>query len=275
MSEAAESSLDRHFQVVPMALQQFEAAIHTDQRVLGMLYTGSLGRGTADRFSDLDIELWVTDAAFAGAERTLPEILRYLGTVQFAFARGNGCTAFVTAEWQRVDLWLHQQTEEQSSSKYAHARIIKDTDQFLKHLIAGIKEESIEVSWEQARAMIEEAIDSQIYLSLHNARGANWSALGEVSYHATELYGLLAAFRGFRSYGYRYVEHLLSAEEQALLTQAWPAQPSQQEVRRAARALWEWTRYVWQETEHHLSRSLLIQVNEADLLSAVDRIYCR
>src|SRR5262249_53455103 len=153
--------------------------------------------------------------------------------------------------------------------------IIKDTDQFLKHLLAGIKEESIEVPWEQARTMIEEAIDSQIYLSLHNARGATWSALGEVSYRATELYVMLAAFRGSRSYGYRYVEQLLSPEEQALLTQAWPTQPSKQEVRRAARALWEWTRYVWQEAERHLGRSLLIQVNEADLLSAVDRIYCR
>jgi hypothetical protein len=240
-----------------------------------MLYTGSLGRGSADRFSDLDIELWVTDAAYAQAASTLHEILNYLGKVHFSYARGNGCTAFVGDGWQRVDLWLHQLSETDLPSEYAHARMIKDTDQFLAQLLAVIKEEAVTVSWEQARAVIEEAIDSQIYLRLHNARGATWSALGEVSFRAAELYTLLAALRGSRSYGYRYVEHLLSSQEQVLLAQTLPIEPSQQEVRRAARALWQWTRYVWQEAQQRLGRSLLIGVDEADLLSTVDRIYCR
>jgi hypothetical protein len=138
-----------------------------------------------------------------------------------------------------------------------------------------VEEEAVTVSWVQARASIEEAIDSQIYLSLHNARGAIWEALGDVSFRATALYVLLAALRGSRSYGYRYVEQLLSPAEQVLLTEAWPTQPSQQEVVRAARALWQWTRYVWQEAERRLGRSLLIEVDEAALLSAVDRIYRR
>jgi len=181
----------------------------------------------------------------------------------------------VGEEWQRVDLWLHQLSEEDLPSEYAQARILKDTDQFLAHALAKVEEKAVTVSWEQARASIEEAIDSQIYLSLHNARGATWSALGEVSYRATELYVLLAALRGSRSYGYRYVEQLLSPAEQVLLTQAWPTEPSRQEVVRAARALWQWTRHVWQEAERCLGRSLLIEVDEAELLSAVDRIYRR
>jgi len=258
-----------------MDLEQFEAAIKRDHEVLGMLYTGSLGRGTADRFSDLDIELWITDAAFLEGERKKSEVLHSLGTVHFSYARESGCTAFVGDEWQPVDLWLHRMSEVDLPSEYVHARIVKDTDQFLARLLAGIKEEAVTVSWEQARSSIEEAIDSQIYLSLHSARGANWSALGEVSYRATELYVLLAALRGLRSYGYRYVEQLLSPEEQVLLTSAWPTGPSQQEVRRAARALWDWTRYVWEEAERCLGRSLMIQVDEAELLLAVERNYRR
>jgi hypothetical protein len=225
---------------LPMPLAPFEAAIHGDGRVLGMLYTGSLGRGSADRFSDLDLELWVTASAFAQAETTARHILNYLGPIHFAYPRDQGwtaCTAFVGGQWQRVDLVLHPDTEGRPLSAYAHARLIKDTNRFLEHLLSEAKEDAVAVSWEQARAGIEEAIDSQLYVSLHNARGAIWSALGEVSYRATELYGMLAAFRGAQSYGYRYVEHLLSPHEQTLLTQAWPTQPSQQEVRRAARAL--------------------------------------
>lgn len=275
MREPLEAFGDRPDHVLPMPLEPFEAAMQDDARVLGALYTGSLGRGSADRFSDLDIDLWVTDAAFAQMASSLQDILSFLGTIRFSYPRGNGCTAFVGEDWQRVDLWLHQRSEEDLPSAYAQARILKDTDQFLAHALARVEQEAVTVSWEHARASIEEAIDSQIYLSLHNARGAIWSALGEVSYRTTELYVLLAALRGSRSYGYRYVEQLLSPAEQVLLTEAWPTQPSRQEVVRAARALWQWTRYVWQEAERRLGRSLLIEVDEAALLSAVDRIYRR
>jgi hypothetical protein len=258
-----------------MPLEPFEAAIQDDARVLGGLYTGSLGRGSTDRFSDLDIDLWVTDAAFAQMASTLRDILSSLGTIRFSYPRGNGCTAFVGEDWQPVDLLLHQRSEADLPSEYARACILKDTDQFLAHALARVEEEAVTVSWEQARASIEEAIDSQIYLSLHNAHGATWEALGEVSSRAMALYVLLAALRGSRSYGYRYVEQLLSPAEQVLLAEAWPTQPSQQEVVRAARALWQWMRYVWQEAERRLGCSLLIEVDEAALLSAVDRIYRR
>jgi hypothetical protein len=270
-------SPDHTFQAFPIPLRRFEAAIQADQRVLGMLYTGSLGRGTADRFSDLDIELWVTDAAYAGAETTAQEILGYLGAIQFLYSRGAGDTTFYTAflgtEWQPIDLALHQKTEERPLPPSAQVRIIKDTTHHLKRMLASAQKQTVEISWEQARMKIEDAIDSHIYLHRANARGDVWYALGTVTARVAELYILLAALRGSHAYVYRYAEQVLSPEEQALLAQAWPAEPSQQEVRRAARALWDWTRYVWQEAERRLGRSLLIQVDEAALLSAVDRLY--
>src|SRR5262249_1938415 len=63
--------------------------------------------------------------------------------------------------------------------------------------------------------------------------------------------------------GFRYVEALLSPEEQVLLTAAWPASPTRDEVRRAARALWDWTRHVWREAERVLGRPLAIDLDEA------------
>jgi len=108
MNDANTPSPNQPFQAFPIPLRQFEAAIQADQRVLGMLYTGSLGRGTADRFSDLDIEVWVTDAAYAEAEMTAQEILGYLGAIQFLYSRATGyTTAFLGIECQPIDLALH------------------------------------------------------------------------------------------------------------------------------------------------------------------------
>jgi hypothetical protein len=277
MNDLNKPSPIQPIQAFPISLRQFEAAIQADQRVLGMLYTGSLGRGTADRFSDLDIEVWVTDAAYAEVETTAQEILVYLGAIQFLYSRGAGesayCNAFFGIEWQPIDLAVHKQTEERPLQKSAQIRVIKDTTRHLEQMLAGASVQAVEISWEQARMKIEDAIDSHIYLNRANARGDVWYALGKVTACAAELYTLLAALRGSRAYVYRYTEQVLSPEERALLAQSWPAKPSQQEVRRAARALWDWTRYVWQQAERRLGRSLLIQVDETALLSAVDRLY--
>jgi hypothetical protein len=109
MNDLNKPSPNQPFQAFSISLRQFEAAIQADQRVLGMLYTGSLGRGTADRFSDLDIEVWVTDAAYAEAETTAQEILGYLGAIQLLYSRATGyTTAFFGIEWQPIDLALNR-----------------------------------------------------------------------------------------------------------------------------------------------------------------------
>lgn len=257
------------------ALGAFETAVQRDAEVLGVLYTGSLGRGTADRYSDLDIELWVADRAFADAPNVLRRLMGHVGTVQFMYERREAfTTGFVGPDWQRVDLALHRQTETALAASYAAARIVKDVDGALARIIAQLPQETITASWEQARAVIAGAIDSQIYLSLHNARGAVWSAMGEISYCCSELYTLLALLRGRRSFGFRYVEQLLSPKEKEMLSDAWPREPDREEVRRAARALWRWTRHVWHQGELTLGRSLEIRIDDAGLLAAVERIYC-
>src|SRR5437868_15345799 len=48
--------------------------------------------------------------------------------------------------------------------------------------------------------LIDGVIDSQIYLTLHNARGAVWSAMSEISGACALLYGFLAKLRGRHSY---------------------------------------------------------------------------
>jgi predicted nucleotidyltransferase len=255
-------------------LTDFETAIHGDLSVLGLLYIGSLGRGTADRYSDLDIEVWVPDEDLEIAFDRLRALLETLGTVQFTIFRElSAMRGFVGPDWRRVELHLMCRDELQPSPKFAEARIVKDIDGVLERLIAESPRELVQPTWMQMRQMIEEAIDGQIYLALHNARGASWSAMGEVSYRLSELYTLLSRLRGYRSYGFRYVETELAPYERDLLAASWPTSAEQAEVRRAARALWEWTRHVWSEAEVVLGSTLEITIDESAFLAAVDRIY--
>jgi hypothetical protein len=323
--------------MVPLAfcLDQFEQAIHNDPDILGVVYIGSLGRGSADRFSDLDIEVWLTGAAFAAGVPMWIRVLGYLGEIQFTYHADSLVRGFVGPERQRVDLEIRRRDDLQPHPRYAQASIVKDTDNVLAQVVAQSPAEQVIVTYDQAvygkkpespaacggserphrrssrhqvgrtsfflgispanrrrtlpavRGLasgsptacggeihcIQEAIDSQIYLALQNARGATWEATGEISYRCTELYTVLASLRGRRSYGFRFVETLLSPSEEALLRAAWPAEPIREENRRAARALWAWTRHVWAEAERSLGRELQVILDEKQFLDAIDTIY--
>jgi hypothetical protein len=254
-------------------LIDFEARVRARADVVGVVYTGSLGRGTFDRFSDLDIHVWF-DGGDAGAPG-FRDVMGWLGAVHFAYHRGGGlATGFVGAEWRRVDLYLGTSTAIGPHPELVGGRVVVDRTGRLAAAVADSTPEPLAApALEQARPLIESAVDSQIYLALHNARGAIWSALGEVSHVCASLYELLAALRGRRVHGFRLAESVLAAHEQVLMTASWPVAPERDEVRRAARALWTWTRHVWAEAERTAGAPVAIEVAEAELLSAVDRIY--
>ena len=140
----------------------------------------------------------------------------------------------------------------------------------MARLVAASVPEDVTPTWEEARAAIMGAIGDQIYIAVNNARGATWEAMSTVPHHAEQLYEVIARLRGRRSYGFRYAELLLSPAELGLVRAAWPATPTSAEVRRAARALWTWTGYVWAETERVLGRPLDVTFDEARMLAAVD-----
>ena len=255
-------------------LDRFEAAVLPDPSVLGVLYTGSLGRGTADRFSDLDLEVWLADDVFADLPAKTHDLHAVLGPIELFEVRNPGFSqSNIGSDWRRVDLHLRRRDDTEPRHEFAGARIVKDFEGTLARLVAASVPEDVTPTWEEARAAIMGATAEQIYIAVNNARGGTWEAMSSVTDRVAQLYEVIARLRGRRSYGFRYAELLLSPAELRLIRDAWPATPTISEVRRAARALWAWTCYVWVETEWVLGRSLDVTVDEASLLAAVDAMY--
>lgn len=255
-------------------LERFETAVLADPSILGVLYTGSLGRGTANRYSDLDLEVWLSDTAFADLPGKTPQLLTVLGPIKLSESRDPTFTqANVGPDWRRVDLHLRAREDTEPRHDFAGARVVKDFDGTLARLVAASAPEDVTPTWEEARATIQGAISELIYIAANNARGATWEAAGAVATRLWPLYELLARFRGRRTYGFRYLESLLTPAEQALIRAAYPTSLDRAEVRRAARELWTWARYVWSEAEQILGRPLDVPIDELDLLAAIDALY--
>src|SRR5947209_16605179 len=107
------------------SLVAFEASVQSDPEILGLLYTGSLGSGVTDPYSDLDLDVWITAEAWRRVDTKLREILATLGAIQFVYSRGPAfVTAFVGPDWQRVDLHLHGPSDTQTFADYARGRVV-------------------------------------------------------------------------------------------------------------------------------------------------------
>jgi hypothetical protein len=255
----------------PIPLDDFERAIQNDPEVLGVFYFGSLGRGAATRFSDLDIFAWLADDLAIPMNDKLLQLLGLFG--QIHWLEIDHGTGFVGPEWTQVDIEFARRGELQPSHRYAGAMVVKDTDGALAQMAAACLPEQIVETVESAADVIHGAISDQLFLARHNARGSVWSARGNISYWCINTYELLGRLRGRRTYGFRYAEELLAPEEQALLSAAWPREPTREENRRAARALWAWTRHVWREAERSLGQPLGLVLDEDGMLAAIDRLY--
>jgi hypothetical protein len=256
-------------------MSAFEQAIASDPDILGAFYSGSQGRGTMDRYSDLDLMVWVTKEAYTEGRAKIEALLSTLGQVQshYPLHPTSSTTALVGPDWQRVDLELLREEDLKPWPGWAGARILKDANATLSRVLAQAPARPEPPTIEEAADLILDLIDSQIFIALQTARGGVWSGMGEVGAQAMALYTFLARLRGVNSYGPRYIEQLLFPHERELLEATVVARAAREEVRRAARGLWAWTRYVWRETEQVLGGALPISLDEDGLLSAVEQIY--
>jgi predicted nucleotidyltransferase len=255
----------------PLPLDDFERAIQSESDVLGVFYFGSLGRGTATRHSDLDIFVVVPDHIAEPQQEKLVPLLQLFGEIHW-LSIPDEC-GFVGPNWTQVDIEFARRSELEPSYRYAGARVIKDADGFLAAYLANCTPEEFVETPASAAAVIYDAIGDLLYQARNNARGSLWESRGNITSQCALVYELLGRLRHRRTYGWRYVETLLTAHEQALLAAVWPGELSQTENRRAALALWAWVKYVWREAERVLGAPLELEIDEAGLLDAIDRMY--
>jgi len=261
---------------VDFPLADFTQRIMSDPDVLGMLYTGSRGRGQADRCSDLDIKLWLRDEALAKGGR-IEHYLGWLGDIQFVSwsqdELGAASSGYVGPNWQRVELDIVGSRHPSPHPFFHRVAVVKDTDDRLASLVAASGPPTAEPSREAARKVIEEAIYHTGYITMQNIRGSHYRAVSALCEYTNSLYTLLAQLRGREEYDVRFVERFLDPGELSLLKAAWPTAPEREAIRRAVRGLWEWIRYVWTETEQTLGEELGISLDAVAFLEAIERPY--
>ena len=176
-------------------------------------------------------------------------------------------------DWQRVELDIQGPPDGTPHPYFHRATVIKDTDARFASLVAASGPPTATPTRDAARKVLEEAIYPIGSVTTQNIRGSHHHAMSHLCELANNVYTLLCHLRGREAYAERVVERFLSPDELALLYAAWPAAPEREAIRRAARGLWDWTRYVWTQAEQTLGEELGITLDAAAFLEAIERPY--
>ena len=111
--------------VLQAALEQLTILLQSDPRIRAAWLAGSLGRGDADRYSDIDLHVVLAEADLAAFQAGVEEWLgawRPLVLCNLLFD-GKMVNA-LTADGVRIDLWPH--TEERISLQPGKGRVLHD-----------------------------------------------------------------------------------------------------------------------------------------------------
>ena len=90
-------------------IERARTVLADDERILGVYLIGSYGTGDADRFSDVDVHLVVTDESLEWFEEHWPDVLRLLTGPTVLTDRVPGLVGGlgITPDWLHVDLFCH------------------------------------------------------------------------------------------------------------------------------------------------------------------------
>ena len=112
-------------------LARLEKQIENDSRIIAAWLEGSLGRGNADRYSDIDLHLLLTDSDLdsfrAGADQWLAAIHPL---VLFNTMFDGKMINVLTVDGLRIDIWL--QTAEHLTVDPARVRVLHDLGRRLR-----------------------------------------------------------------------------------------------------------------------------------------------
>lgn len=112
-------------------LSRLKAAIEDEPRILAGWLEGSLGRGNADRYSDIDLHLLLRDD---GLKSLSAEAEQWLATIRplvlFSLMFDGKMINALTVDGLRVDIWLH--AAEVPTVDPAHAQVFYDPDQRIR-----------------------------------------------------------------------------------------------------------------------------------------------
>lgn len=196
-------------------MNRFVAACQADERVVAAFLGGSYARGTADAYSDLDLALITTDAAYEDFCAGREAFIRLLGEPVFLEDFGSAVTVFfILADGTEGELAVGRE----SRFRHIHGgpyRILLDKKQILAGAVFPWHEPAPTEQLETLRRLISWFWHDLSHFTTAMGRGQLWWAYGQLEALRLSCVNLVRLRQHFAAEagGYEKVEQVLPREQ--------------------------------------------------------------
>lgn len=116
-------------------MNEIEKDLFADENVIGVFYSGSIGNGNSDLYSDIDLRIVVKDEVFEAYISAKRQRAQNWGTVLFFedFPWTNYSIAHYDS-FIKIDTFYYRKAEVRPSVWLKNIQIIRDTDHFLQEV---------------------------------------------------------------------------------------------------------------------------------------------
>jgi len=248
------------------------------QRVLGAFYCGSVGTGTYDHYSDIDLALVVADEDQKSFFRKVPKILQQSvglkSAVNEAGQDAEWC-CLITDEYIGLDLPVFKKSDLIPSHKFADIKILKDHHGLLRRFQRRCAAARCRIDPKKFLNDMQDIMDDQLYLARAVMKGRLVEAMSECTRVGEELFHWLVKVKGikYQPPSLRDADKILTKQELSILLKTRPKGPARSDIRAAAKALWRFTLHVVKEYEYVTGKKFPPSYNHREFLDLVNDIY--
>jgi len=250
-------------------LKQFTEKLKKIPEIIAVYYAGSLGGGTMDKYSDLDIDIVVKDKDYKKITKKIKKLSSFFGEIKLYYP----FAAYVENDYLKVELEPIKKSSLKPDFFLKHVKIIFDREGTLTKLYKKAQRAKIKINHGNTVDTFKTLIDDQIYTARHTARGWKFDAMEEANWHSKELFLLLARLKGYDQWGLRRAEEILSKNELKMFKNTVCTSPKTQNIKKSMKANWKFMKYVKDQYEKKTNKKIDLKVNEKEILRIVDKIY--
>jgi predicted nucleotidyltransferase len=257
-------------------LREFTEKLEKNPKIIAVSYSGSTATKTWDKYSDVDIDVYVKDKDYDWLVKQLPKLLSMWGNINFHnhYKGIDETYAYFGKDYFKVELEPYKESWIKAGPYYKDIRIGFDK----KGSLIRVHKESQKIKKSKLlhKEIVHILLDIRsnfLYVARHYARGQKLSGVSELGSIGGDLFYYLGKIKGMEGHeNIRKAEKHLSKKEWNFLKISSCKSLKKDEVKRALKANWEFMKYVEKEYEKKTKRKLNLKVNDKEILKAINQI---
>lgn len=246
-------------------------------KIIAVFYTGSTAKRSWDEYSDIDIEIIVSDKDYDSVVKQLPKLLSMWGKIKLCnhYNGSDETYAFIGKDYTKVEINPIKESDFKPLWKLKDIRIGFDKDKVVSDVFKRSQRERRPCL--DHKEIVHFFLDTRsnfLYAARHYARGQKLSGVSELNNIGGQLFYYLGKIKGMEGHeNLRSAEKHLTKKEWNFLKVSKCNSLNKREVKRAIRANWKYMKYLENLYAKKNEKKLNLECNDNEIVMVINKTF--